>query len=586
MKFLRPAAVIAVLFALLVTFAAAASAAGDTAAADAVPPAAELSPAPQDDGAPDDPPRPRRGRGRRPPPEQETPEVAEEEPEEDDGPKEDDVYLALTGGDVFTVTGPVLRDTTILVKNGKIADMGRDLEIPEGAEVMDVAGLRVYPGLVAVSSSRLLGSEPPEHTTDVFGLNMVLGLSGGLTTVVTGNTAAKLTYGTIEDMVLERSIFTTIRYSRSSPIQRRELREDLERVRQYLRDVAAFEHKKAAGDKDAKEPDKKWIKNKYSTYLKLLKGEVTALISADTTQDLRDAAGLAAHYGFRLVIRGGLEAWAVAPELGRAGISLIITPRRKSASRRRYGEEDESASGGAGDELSALEKALNIELLGADAGRGTPAHVEDPDEKNEGEEDEEGGTAAWGDDRLLRPTGWKIELARILYDSGVFFAIIPASPVISLGGITGRDLLMMPMEAAFAVRGGLSEQAALESITIGAARILGIDDRVGSIEIGKDADLIVCDGDLLHYKTMVQWAVVNGKVAYDKEKESLFAHIRPRGKEGTEAKPEFWPRDFGPMPSFEPEVEPPAPGDEPPAPGDEPEEGGGEEGAEGQEDGV
>jgi hypothetical protein len=427
---------------------------------------------------------------------------------------------------------------------------------------MDVAGLRVYPGLVAVSSSRLLGSEPPEHTTDVYGLNLILGLSGGLTTVVTGNTAAKLTYGTIEDMVLERGIFTTIRYTRSSPIQRRELREDLEKVRQYLRDVAAYEHAKAAGDKDAKEPDNKWIKGKYDTYLKLLKGEVTALISADETQDLRDAAELAAHYGFRLVIRGGIEAWTLAPELGRAGVSMIITPRRKTAGRRRYGEDEEAAA------AEAARAALGF--LGSGAGPGAPLHVEDPDEKHEGDENEEVDTAAWGDDRLLRPTGWKIELARILYDSGVHFAVIPSSPVISLGGITGRDLLMMPMEAAFAVRGGLSEQAALESITIGAARILGIDDRVGSIEIGKDADLIVCDGDLLHYKTMVQWAIVNGKVAYDKEKESLFAHIRPRGKEGTEAKPEFWPRDFGPMPSFEPEVEPPAPGEEPPGPEEEP----------------
>jgi hypothetical protein len=573
MKFSSPAALIAVLFALLVMPAGAADAA---CAASPVPIAAgaELAPSPQDDGAPDDPPRPRRIRSRYVQEKQEEPEEEEKKDEEEDGKKEDDVYLALIGGDVYTVTGPVLRDTTVLVKNGKIADLGRDLELPEGTEVMDVSGLRVYPGLVAVSSSRLLGSEPPEHTTDVYDLNMILGLSGGLTTVVTGNTAAKLTFGTIDGMILKRNIFTSLRYTRSSPIQRRELREDLERVRQYLRDLAEYSFKKSMGDKEAKEPDKKWIKSKYATYLSLLKGEVTALMSADTTQDLRDAAELAAHFGFRLVIRGGIEAWTMAPELGRAGVSMIITPRRKTAGRRRYGEESEDAS--------ALAKELGIEFLGATAGGNTPAHVEDPDEKHEGDEEAETDTAAWGDDRLMRPTGWKIELARILYDSGVHFAVIPSSPVISLGGITGRDLLMMPMEAAFAVRGGLPEQAALESITIGAARILGVDDRVGSIEIGKDADLIVCDGDLLHYKTMVQWAVVNGKVAYDKEKESLFAHIRPRGKEGTEAKPEFWPRDFGPMPSFEPEVEPPAPGEEPPAPEKEPEESG----LEGEGDGV
>ena len=88
----------------------------------------------------------------------------------------------------------------------------------------------------------------------------------------------------------------------------------------------------------------------------------------------------------------------------------------------------------------------------------------------------------------------------------------------------------LPIEAAFAVRGGLSEQAALASITIMPARALGVDHRVGTLEIGKDCDLIVTDGDLLHYETFVQFAVVEGKVVYDKQEELYFAHIRPRSE--------------------------------------------------------
>ncbi len=461
----------------------------------------------------------------------EKPAPAEEAEKKDDETKEPkEKWFAVKGGDVYTVTGPVLRNATILAKDGIIVDLGRDVDIPDDAEILDATGHRVYPGLVAVSSSGLLGREPPEHTTDVYGLNMILGLSGGLTTVVTGNTAAKLTYGTLENMVVKRSLFTTISYSRRSPAQRRALRGDLEKVRQYLRDVEVLALRKAAGDKEAKEPDKKWIKGKYGTYLKLLKGEITAMISCDMTQDLRDAAELAEYFGFNLVIRGGGEAWTVAPELGRSNVSMIITPRRKIRQGPSY----------------------------------TPKDDEDIDP------DLQPILAAWEDKRLLRATGTSPELARILYDHGVTFAIIPQSGYISLGGITGRDIATMPMEAAFAVRGGLPEAAAIEAITISAARLLGIDHRVGSIEVGKDADLIVVDGDLLHYKTMVQWAVVNGRIAYDKEKESLFAHIRPRGKEGTEAIPEFWPRDLGPMPTFVPDVEPPVPGEEPPVPGEEP----------------
>ena len=106
--------------------------------------------------------------------------------------------------------------------------------------------------------------------------------------------------------------------------------------------------------------------------------------------------------------------------------------------------------------------------------------------------------------------------------------VVPASRGISLGGIVGQDLLHLPIEAGFAIRGGLSEQAALESITIQAARALDLGHRIGSIEVGKDADLIVTDGDLLHYQTFVQWAIVDGEIVYDKQEEMFFAHIRPR----------------------------------------------------------
>ncbi|MSR63711.1 MAG: hypothetical protein EXS08_14890, partial [Planctomycetes bacterium] len=106
----------------------------------------------------------------------------------------------------------------------------------------------------------------------------------------------------------------------------------------------------------------------------------------------------------------------------------------------------------------------------------------------------------------------------------------PDSTTIDFVGTAGRDLIALPVEAGFAVRGGLSNEAALQSITIVPARVLGVDHRVGSLELGKDCDAIVTDGDLLHYQTFVQYTVVDGKLVYDKEKELYFAHIRPRPK--------------------------------------------------------
>jgi imidazolonepropionase-like amidohydrolase len=100
-------------------------------------------------------------------------------------------------------------------------------------------------------------------------------------------------------------------------------------------------------------------------------------------------------------------------------------------------------------------------------------------------------------------------------------------------------------EAAWAAANGLTFDEALASITIDAARILGIDHRVGSIEVGKDADLIVVDGDPLHYMTLVRWTIVNGRVVYDKDKEPLYSHIRPDGNRDAPPPDDYWPRRLG-----------------------------------------
>ncbi len=70
-------------------------------------------------------------------------------------------------------------------------------------------------------------------------------------------------------------------------------------------------------------------------------------------------------------------------------------------------------------------------------------------------------------------------------------------------------------EAAIAAANGLSFEEALGTITIDAAKILGIDDRVGSLEQGKDADLVLFDGDPFEYTTHVTAVVIDGKVVSD-----------------------------------------------------------------------
>lgn len=70
--------------------------------------------------------------------------------------------------------------------------------------------------------------------------------------------------------------------------------------------------------------------------------------------------------------------------------------------------------------------------------------------------------------------------------------------------------------AAMAVREGMDEEEALKAITINAAAVSGIDDRVGSLEIGKDADIIIFNGHPLELKSRVVTTIINGKVVYSR----------------------------------------------------------------------
>ncbi len=403
---------------------------------------------------------------------------------EDKGPE----YLAITGGIVHTVSGADLRHVTILCKDGVIEAIGSQVDVPEDADVLDVSGMHIYPGLVACEARGIVGREPAEDTTNVFSTTLRLANTAGITTVSSRTSAAKASYGVVENLPLRNDLFVSIRYGRTA--EQRELRESLEKVRQYLRDLEQYEKAKAEGDEDAEKPDESVAKENQAAY-KLLKKEAVALVYAEEKTQLIELADLATQFGFDLVIRGASEGWIVADRLGRAGAKVIVSPRRQ---------------------------------VGANP-------------------------------YLVQESGNNIENAAILYQHGVDVAVTPSSSGISLVGLGGRDMQHLAMEAAYAVRGGLPEAAAIESVTLAAARALGIDDRVGSIEVGKDADFAITDGPLLDFFTQVQWTIVNGEVVYDKAQESFYAHIRPR--EGTDEVNEtysFWPRPFKPKPA-------PAPGE-------------------------
>lgn len=94
----------------------------------------------------------------------------------------------------------------------------------------------------------------------------------------------------------------------------------------------------------------------------------------------------------------------------------------------------------------------------------------------------------------------------IMVKAGVKIAIMTDSPVIPLE--------YLPMAAALAHKAGLDEMEALKCITINPAEILGIADRLGSIEVGKDADLVIWNGHPFDLQSKVAYTLVDGKVVY------------------------------------------------------------------------
>jgi imidazolonepropionase-like amidohydrolase len=98
------------------------------------------------------------------------------------------------------------------------------------------------------------------------------------------------------------------------------------------------------------------------------------------------------------------------------------------------------------------------------------------------------------------------ETPKALYKAGVKIALMTDHPVIPVH--------YLPMCAALAVKAGLDEEAALKAITINPAEILGISHRVGSIEIGKDADIVVFDKHPFDIYAKTKLVLIDGEIAF------------------------------------------------------------------------
>jgi hypothetical protein len=400
-------------------------------------------------------------------------------------PKEEKkpAYTALVGGDLETVTQGVLKSGTLLIKDDKIFKIGPAVELPEGTLRIDVSGRRVLPGFVA-ASARNLGLAPAAgkiaDALDPFSESIKLALAGGITSAYVEPSSGgggvfggapppagpgaviKMSYGTLEGMLLAEPAGISLGTWTSGSPSERY---DLRE--NLLKARSALEKERDFEKRRAEnklKPDEKPPRatGLVETYVKLLKGELAARIPAPHVEDIRRALELINEFRFKAVLTDVIEGWTMPEEIGHARAYCLVEVRAKEH-----------------------------------PPRNSP-----------------------------RPAGSSIEQAALFRKAGVKFAILPPNATVGTGGTAGRDLLTLPLDGAFAIRGGLDEHTALEAITLTAAEICGVESRIGSLEEGKDADIVVLDGDPFDYRTFVELTFVNGKLLYEKSTSPYFSHLK------------------------------------------------------------
>lgn len=402
-------------------------------------------------------------------------------------------YTAIVGGDVYLGTGQRLSGATVLLADDKIDQVGHNLTLPEGTTVIDAKGKTVCPGFVCVAGAGMGAgrSAPFADSVNPFDPEIKQGLAAGITSFLAGNAGSgntpsggnaviKLAYGDVKGMVVREDSVVGLRVPLSLA-DREKLEEQVKQAKQYLVAVAEFPQKKAA-DPNAKEPP---IPGGTEKIVAVLRGEARLWVQAggggfnpfgggrrggasraNDVDGIRQALEVARLFGTGVVLQKPTSAWLVPGEIAGTGSMVVLSPRDR-----------------------------------------VPADPTDPEN-----------------------TGSNLASAAILAEAGVPVAV--TCPVgmfggagVGTSGILGQDLNTPHVDAAFAVRGGLDNHKALRTLTLDAAKILGVEARIGSLEPGKDADVLILSGDPLHYATFVTTALVNGKVVYEKANEPLYRHI-------------------------------------------------------------
>ncbi len=487
--------------------------------------------------------------------------------------------LAVRARKILTVDGPVLRDAVVLIEDGKIKAIGEGLTIPFGARVIETNGVVVpgfidgycHAGLSAVGGDGQVprGALDHEITQAVEAQDKTLrgALAAGVTTVlvsgrddgaVSGRAAALKTGARdrksfiVKPMAALRFVHDALGPNALEPFDTL-----LERTQRYVESWQKYEKALAEGKEIEIAPEKPadddpvtgvWegdIENAqlpfpigFNLNLRLVAGVVTGQVTVVMRGQERPPTDLESGsfkdgklkltfsmgMGGSLTLDATVENDNLEGTLGGGFLGGKLKAKRvskevptdlsgDSASRKpRIDESLEPVRAWIEGKAVAIVRCnkapaiaamlewatknkVRVALHGAaDAGK-TPAVL---------------GTTKPGvlldPDFMVREPDGVVNRAKQLSDAGVDVALVS-------GATAGARFL--PVHAAYAVRHGLEPEAALRAVTLNPATILGLQDRVGSLRVGKDADLVVFSGEPFELTSRIEAVICNGEVVVD-----------------------------------------------------------------------
>ncbi|MGE3180238.1 MAG: amidohydrolase family protein [Phycisphaerae bacterium] len=422
--------------------------------------------------------------------------------------------VALSGAKIIPVVGDDIENGVIVIQDGKITAIGKagEVEIPFDAREFDFTGKVIFPGMIDANTTNGLDvsneSRPivPQlsaaDSLDPSTLGLEDALRNGITTLhvipgpntVIGGTGLLIRpIGmNVDEMTVAPAGFLRLsvspRFGASRMTQMAQLRETFAKLREYAGNLAETKYEEKlkkdekemdVGPVDARKKGRELIEAddvdmEHANLLRLIGGSIE--IEGEKTKALFKPLGAFIHCQNAMDVPAALR---LAEENGFANRTVLT-----------LGGECFKA-------IDVLKKAARPVVLD-----GNLIHREvDP---------------FTGDEK-------ETFVPEKIADAGLLFAL-------TTGPSSSLPERMLTYQAARCVRYGIPRSTALKSITINPAKILGVSDQLGSIEVGKSANLVVFSGDPLDFDSHVEVAFIDGIPAYERSKDPRLQRLMSYGK--------------------------------------------------------